>query len=56
MSLYHNAVGWSAVCDYGISWSYSLAFCVGALFYGEIVGVFSSQLAEEENAACFILI
>ena len=22
--------------------SYSLAFCVGSLFYGEIVGVFSS--------------
>ena len=30
------------LCDYGISWSYSIAFCVWALFYGEIVGVFSS--------------
>ena len=27
MSLPHAAVGWSAVCDCGISWSYSLVFC-----------------------------
>ena len=26
VSLPHCAVGWSAVCDCGISWSYSLAF------------------------------
>ena len=26
MSLPHNAVGWSAVYDYGISWSYSLNY------------------------------
>ena len=28
MPLPHNVVGWSAVCDYGISWSYSLCFVV----------------------------
>ena len=42
MSLYHNAVCWSAVCDFGISWFYSLAFCVGSLFYDVFVGVLSS--------------
>ena len=26
----HGAVGWSAVCNCGISWSYSLAFLVCA--------------------------
>ena len=26
MALPHGAVGWYAVCDCGISWSYSLAF------------------------------
>ena len=25
--LSHGAVGWSTVCDCGISWSYSLTFC-----------------------------
>ena len=24
----HGVVCWSAVCDCGISWSYSLAFCI----------------------------
>ena len=27
VALLHGAVGWSAVCDCGISWSYSLTFC-----------------------------
>ena len=27
VALPHGAVGWSAVCDCGISWSYSLTFC-----------------------------
>ena len=26
--LTHGAVGWSAVSDFGISWSYSLTFCM----------------------------
>ena len=26
VSLLHGAVGWSAVCDCGVSWSYSLTF------------------------------
>ena len=26
VALPHGAVGWSAVCDWGISWSYSLTF------------------------------
>ena len=26
MGLLHDAMGWSAVCDCGISWSYSLTF------------------------------
>ena len=26
VSLPHNAMGWSAVCDCGFSWSYSLTF------------------------------
>ena len=42
MSLYHNHVGWSAVCDYGISWSFSLAFCVRSLYHGVVIGVLSS--------------
>ena len=28
MTLPHYAVGWSAVCDCGISWSYSLTFLI----------------------------
>ena len=32
LSLPHGAVGWSAVCVYGITWSYSLTFGVIALF------------------------
>ena len=32
MSFYHNAVGLFAVCDYDISWSYSLAFMLGPCF------------------------
>ena len=28
MALPHVAVGWSAVCDCGISWSYSLIFYI----------------------------
>ena len=27
VALPHGAVGWSAVCNCGISWSYSLTFC-----------------------------
>ena len=27
----HSAVGWSAVCDCGISWSYSLNFLTASL-------------------------
>ena len=42
MSLYHNALGSSAVCDYGMSWSYSLAFYDRSLFHGVVIGVFSS--------------
>ena len=42
MSLYHNAVSWSAVCDFGISWSYSLAFYARSLFYCLVIGVLSS--------------
>ena len=42
MSLYHNHVGWSVVCDYGISWSFSLAFCVRSLYHGVVIGVLSS--------------
>ena len=26
VALPHGALGWSAVCDYGIFWSYSLTF------------------------------
>ena len=29
VALPHGAVGWSAVCDCGISWSYSLTFSPG---------------------------
>ena len=29
MALPHGALGWSAVCDFGISLSYSLIFCFG---------------------------
>ena len=28
VSLPHGAVGWSVVCDFGISWSYLLAFWI----------------------------
>ena len=42
MALYHNAVGWSAVCDYGISWSYSLPLYVRSLFYGVVVSALPS--------------
>ena len=28
VALLRGAVGWSAKCDCGISWSYSLSFCV----------------------------
>ena len=38
MSFCQNAVGWSALCDYGMSWSYSFAFCVGSLFHGVVIG------------------
>ena len=32
VSLPHGALGWSAVCDCGISWSYSLTFyCAGRI-------------------------
>ena len=31
VSLAHGAMGWSAVCACGISWSYSLAFSYGYL-------------------------
>ena len=42
MSLYHNAVGLFAVCDYGMSWPYSLAFYVRSLFNGVVISVLSS--------------
>ena len=29
-TLPHGAMGWSVVCDCGISWSYSLTFCMGS--------------------------
>ena len=32
MALPHGAVGSSAVCDFVISWSYSLIFCVRSFF------------------------
>ena len=38
MSLPHDAVGWSAVCDCSISWSYSNVMC--------------NHLAEEESVIC----
>ena len=28
MALHYGAMGWSAVCDCGISWSYSLTFAL----------------------------
>ena len=33
----HDVVGWSAVCDCGISWS-----CVGSLFCDEVIGALST--------------
>ena len=32
VSLPHDAVGWSAVCDWGISWSCSLTFGYNRVF------------------------
>ena len=32
VSLPHGAVGWSAVCECGISWSYLLTCCISDLF------------------------
>ena len=54
MSLYHNAVTWSAVCDFGISWSYSLAFCVGSLFYSVVISALPSLAIN--LLGCFTLI
>ena len=34
VALPHGAVGWSAVCDCGISWSYALTFCTTRLSIG----------------------
>ena len=34
MALPNGAVGWSAVCDCCISWSYSLTFCKAVLKSG----------------------
>ena len=36
MSLRHGAVGWSAVCDCGIFWSYSLTFRTIYLVYEQV--------------------
>ena len=33
VALPRGALGWSAYCDYGISWSYSLLLCLGLLFW-----------------------
>ena len=45
VALPHSVIGWSAVCDGGISWSYSLF--VSILVCNNLVG--------EERAGCFAL-
>ena len=42
VALPHDAVGWSSVCDCGISRSYSLTFCVCNLFRYAVLSVLSS--------------
>ena len=54
MAFPHGAVGWSAVFDCGISWSYSLSFVyvvVEPIFQllkdGKILNVFTTQMRFE---------
>ena len=44
VSLPHGAMGWSAVCDCGISWSYSLFIGICPFFIGPEKQIFSVKL------------
>ena len=44
VSLPHGAFGWSAVCDCGISWSYSLTFLFGSQYSNAAVQVINQEM------------
>ena len=57
VALPHDATGLPAVSDCGISWSYSLTFCVWSLLCYTVLSVlFNFAITEEERAACLPLI